>query len=611
MRTTIAPARGGGAVPYVQTRFRTTVDAALVGELTADGSSIVLMATGPDYAMARIANWLKVLTPLISRSDPPGALTVPATWAAAVQLAHAFGSIWHPGPRLAAWIADELVRRTQITDTLTVTPPEGCVPRAYQIEGARMVAATGRALLFDEQGTGKTITAILGLVERDQAAGVLPVVCVVPGSVVDAWVDAWRAWAPQWRAVAWRGAPTKRRQLAGSADVYVVGYDTARMDAADAKGPLVQLGPAAVVVDEVHYIKSPHAMRSLAARRLAKRAAVFVGLSGTPITHHPGDLWPTLEALEPRAAPSRERWINRYTVKAPADYGERILGLSQATEPELRTSLLGQHRRVAKADVLDQLPPKVYSVRTVELPAAWRKAYDDMETQMLAQLPDGEELSVMSVLAQLTRLAQLASAAADVTVTTEEGADGRERQHVQVRLKAPSWKVDALLEILAERPGAPVVAFAPSRQLIILAGQAASAAGLQVGYVIGGQSMTERTETVEAFQRGKLDLLCVTTGAGGVGLTLTAAGTVVFLQRPWSIVEAIQAEDRCHRIGSEIHDSIEIIDVVAADTIDTRVRAVLREKAGQLADLLQDPRIVRDLLGGAALTLKRQRKGKP
>jgi SNF2 family DNA or RNA helicase len=133
-----------------------------------------------------------------------------------------------------------------------------------------------------------------------------------------------------------------------------------------------------------------------------------------------------------------------------------------------------------------------------------------------------------------------------------------------------------------------VVAFAPSRQLIVLAGEQATKAGHQVGYVVGGQSMKERTETVEAFQRGKLDLLCVTTGAGGVGLTLTAARTVVFLQRPWSLVEASQAEDRCHRIGSEIHDSIEVIDIVATKTIDARVRAVLHDKAGQLADLLQD-----------------------
>jgi SNF2 family DNA or RNA helicase len=240
-------------------------------------------------------------------------------------------------------------------------------------------------------------------------------------------------------------------------------------------------------------------------------------------------------------------------------------------------------------------------VRSVELPPAYRVAYDAMERDMITQLPDGGELSVMSVLAQLTRLSQLASAAADVTVTTEPGADGEDHEHVAVRLKAPSWKVDALLEVLAERPDEQVVAFAPSRQLMLLAGQQAEAKGIQVGYVVGGQSMRERTETVEAFQRGKLGLLCATTGAGGVGLTLTAARTVVFLQRPWSLVEATQAEDRCHRIGSEIHDSIEVIDIVAAGTIDARVRSVLQGKAGQLAELLQDPRIVTQLLGGLNL----------
>jgi SNF2 family DNA or RNA helicase len=284
------------------------------------------------------------------------------------------------------------------------------------------------------------------------------------------------------------------------------------------------------------------------------------------------------------------------------DYNAEILGLHPYTEPEFRATLTGQHRRVSKADVLSHLPPKVYSTRSVVLPPAYRKAYDDMETEMIADLPDGGELSVMSVLAQITRLGQLASAAADVEVTYGPEVDeetGEEREHVHVTLKAPSWKVDELLAVLDERPGQPVVAFSPSRQLVMLAANAAEATGRQVGLVVGGQSMAERTDTVAAFQAGKLDLLAVTTGAGGVGLTLTAAGTVVFLQRPWSLVEALQAEDRCHRIGSEVHDSIEVIDIVASNTIDSRVRAVLRDKAGQLADLLQDQRIVTELLGGS------------
>lgn len=578
---------------------------AIHGELTADGKSIVVMAAGHEARIRLAAKWMQLLTPLAKRSSPPGALMVPATWAAAVQLASTFGPTWHPGPRLLAWIAEQITRRTATGEGLAIHLPEGLTPRPYQVAGARMIAATGRCLLFDDPGTGKTITTILGLLERaGTGVGVAPVVVIAPASVVDPWVEAWRTWAPDFRAVAWRGTPKARRRLPGTAEVYVTSYDTARMDVLN-NGPLMALSPRSIVVDECHLIKSPHAARSVAARRLGKQADTFVALSGTPITHHPGDLWPALEALEPLAWPSRERWTNRYCVSIPGDYGDKVVGLNQANEPELRAALTGQHRRVAKADVLQQLPPKVYSVRQVELPPEYRKAHDQMAKQMIADLPDGTELTVMSVLAQLTRLQQLASAAADVTTEVERDADGTEREHVKVRLKAPSWKVDALLEVLGERPGEPVVAFAPSRQLMALAGEQATAAGLQVGYVMGGQSMRERTEAVEAFQKGKLDLLCVTTGAGGVGLTLTAARTVVFLQRPWSLVEATQAEDRCHRIGSEIHDSIEVIDVVASNTLDSRIRAVLHDKAGQLADLLQDRRIVTQLLGGTDSTTRK------
>jgi hypothetical protein len=93
---------------------------------------------------------------------------------------------------------------------------------------------------------------------------------------------------------------------------------------------------------------------------------------------------------------------------------------------------------------------------------------------------------------------------------------------------------------------------------------------------------------VAAFQAGELDLICATTGAGGVGITLTAARTSSSCSGPgrWSSRSRPRTAATGHRL--EVHDSIEIIDVVARNTIDTRVRAV-RERAGQLADLVQDP----------------------
>jgi SNF2 family DNA or RNA helicase len=594
--------------------------ATIVGELTADEQNIILIADGAPEDTAFAARQLQTLTPKIGTTKPSGALQLPATWPAVVQLSMTYGAAWKPGPRLTTWIAEQFRMRTEDLPTeLSFTLPQGLVARPYQVEGAHLIARHGSGTLYDEPGTGKTITTILGLVERaTQGHQVFPAVIVAPASVVDSWVSAFAAWAPQYRAIAWRGTPAQRRNLAGTADVYVVSYDTARRDAAGtstAKGdnPLMALRPLSVVADEAHLIKTPSTERSRAVRRLAKVAGSFVGLTGTPITHHPANMWPALDALVPGAWPSRERWVNRYCVSIPSDYGEEILGLRPSHDQEFRTTLLGQQRRVAKADVLTQLPPKVYSVRTVEMPAAYRKAYDDMERDMLAELPDGEELSVMGVLAQMTRLAQLASAAADVRVETVTEWDQQmgvevEKQHTHVSLKAPSWKVDALLELLDERPGRQTIATAPSKQLMVLAGEAAAEQGYRVGYVMGGQNARERTETIESFQAGDLDLICVTTGAGGVGITLTAADCLVFLQRPWSLVEAMQMEDRAHRIGSEQHSSIEIVDIVTAKTIDTRVRQVLRERGKQLADFVQDSRVVAELLGGASVTKINKRR---
>ncbi|MFI7678541.1 DEAD/DEAH box helicase [Actinophytocola sp. NPDC049390] len=585
------------------------------GDLSADGSSIILVPGSGDVHALRERE-LALLTPLVKLTTPPVGLTLPLSWPAVVQLAETYGSRLKPQGRLVEWIQAEAFKRANPVGNEPImyrllSLPDGLKPRPYQYSGARLIAAVGKVLITDEPGTGKTITTILGLLSRDQDVELrtFPAVVVCPASVVDSWVKAWQTWAPHLTALAWRGTPAKRRKLAGIADVYVASYDTARIDIGTAAkpGPLTDLAPAAVVVDECHLIKSPDAARSKAIRRLAAGAETVVALSGTPITHNPGDLWPTLVCLEPTAWPSRERWVNRYCTVVPGDYSDTIIGLKPGQpENEFRTALLGAHRRVAKADVLDQLPPKVYSVRTVELPEINRKRYAAMERDMLAELDDGQELSAFSVLTQLNFLSALSCADADVEVTTSVDEEtGEEKQHYHAVLKAPSWKVDALLEVLEERPGSPVVAFAQSRQLMTLAGHAAEKAGYKVGYIVGGQTPARRTENVDAFQRGELDLICVTTQAGGVGITLTAASTAVFLQRPWSLVDALQAEDRLHRIGAEQHDCIEIIDVVAANTIDSRVREALREKGQQLSDLVQDPRIVSELLGGASTSDRR------
>jgi SNF2 family DNA or RNA helicase len=108
------------------------------------------------------------------------------------------------------------------------------------------------------------------------------------------------------------------------------------------------------------------------------------------------------------------------------------------------------------------------------------------------------------------------------------------------------------------------------------------------GLITGAQNEDERQQAVDDFQSGKIKWILFTAQAGGVGITLTAARRLVMLQRPWSLVDYKQALDRVHRIGSEIHDSIVIMDYVTEGTIEERVIQVLDSKADNFENIVRD-----------------------
>lgn len=363
------------------------------------------------------------------------------------------------------------------------------------------------------------------------------------------------------------------------------------------------LVPRTLVLDEAHALCNP-TKQATAAVRIARVAEFVFPMSGTPITNDIGGFHTALKVLDVRSFPDRERYQAKYCDRQVRQAGRpEVTGLSTANRDEFYIVTQGSMRYVAKADVLGELPPKTYSTRVVTLPEAYRAAYDEMEEDMIAHIPDTDEpLPVMNTLAQMQRLAQLASAACDVE--TEMILDERENSptrgemipHYKVTMREPSWKVDELMQLLGESAGEPVIAFAPYTQLIDLAGRRAEREGLRVGYIKGGQSARARTLTRRAFQAGELDLLCANTSAGGVGLTLTRSHTVAFLQRPWAYWRGDQSEDRAHRRGQT--EPVSIIDIVAANTIESRVREVCKGKARQLSELVRDPRIVREFLGG-------------
>lgn len=602
--------------PFVPVQDWRPSRGALHGELTADGERIVLIAAGDDWQRSLIAARLDKITALWTSAkldgEKTGAVTIPLTWANVVQLGYSFAQMtdaaWVPHERLIRWTSDECARRYAPLPELEASWPPWLKPRDYQLEGARQIAANSFSLLLDDPGLGKTLTVILGCEQRRRlGTEIFPMAVLVPSwDVADVWYREITTWAPSWGEPAYYEGPGRFRLLRHpGVKVLLTTYATATRDAPDASSPLPRFAPRTLIVDEAHMIKNADAKRSKATERIGRRAATVVGLSGTLITRDTGDAFPILKTGDPDTWPARERFVKRFCATGVNEHGEEITGLNPYTAPEFRACLLGQMTRRPKADVLPELPPKIYSVRRPEIPPGYRQAYRQMEQDMLAALPgNDDEMSVMDTLSQLTRLSQLASSAADVEWTdVQDPQTGEWVKKQKVTLRAPSWKAASLLEILEERRGDPVAVFTVSEQLARITGEDYLAPhGYRFGYVTGirrGMTRRGRAETIERFQAGELDAVICTTGAGGLGITLSRAGTVVMLQRPWPLDQAVQSEDRAQRIGAEEwHDHIEIIDVVAKGTVDERVRELLRVKAGRLAEFVRDRRIVEELLGG-------------
>jgi SNF2 family DNA or RNA helicase len=588
---------------------------------------------GGDHERAQCAALLQNMTPAINPTANPEVIAVPLSWSAVTQLAHDFtgepawdgrpGLMWTPGEQLCQWLLAEIIRRSCDGDWTGEWPKRE--PLKHQRAGGIAVGMNGRFLFADDMGTGKTQTYLMALAELEaRNRNPWPALFVTPASVVDTVLEEVPQIYPGWKAVAYRGTG-RGKYLKSNARLLVMGYETLRNDTGDTAkpGPLLKLSAGTLLGDECHSLCNYGSLQSRKFRLLAKHVRNVIAGSGTPITANAAGFWPVLNSMYPKSYPDRDRYKKYYCIGRKAQYGNgdrEITGINPLRDKQFRAEMQGVFRRVALEDVHD-MPPKTYEVRYVEIPPAWRAAYDQMAADMLAELPDQmTPLEAMTAVVKMTRLRQLACSACDVEVTREIESNprspkfGTEVAHTKVTLKEPCWKGAALVSLLDEIHQAegehdelgrqyghtvgsrPVIAFAESSQLIRVAGKMAERKGYVTGYIDGDVAQRDRTALRAEFQGNRIDLLCVTTGAGGVGLNLTAAGDVAFLANPWPLVPRMQSERRSWRYGQD--KPVRIYDFVAKDSVESRVAARLREKAANLADLIQDRRVLEDFLGG-------------
>jgi SNF2 family DNA or RNA helicase len=476
--------------------------------------------------------------------------------------------------------------------------------KPFQVVDAAFLITCGQAGLFSQPGSGKSPVTIRALqILNRMGLDPFPALIVCPNSLKNTvWAQELERWAPELTVSVVSGnATVRRKQIMQGADVTVINYESLRLHTHEAGYGTIRLsekqrarkelnavGYRTVICDEAHRLRHADTAMTRSAWAVLHEAEFRYLLTGTPVNDHCGDLWGLLHGILPDWHPRYTRYISRY---AEVGYnwfgGTQILGLRPDTAREFRKITEPVYRRMLKEAILPQLPPKLPpQVRETPMTPKQAKAYKSMEENLLTIVDSGEVLAAPSSLAQMTRLLQFASATADVD---EKG---------EVQLKDPSGKVDDLVEFLEEiGEDEPLVVAAVSRKLIELAAARLKARDIRYGLVTGAQTTVQRSTAVQHFQEGRSRVILLTLGAGAEGITLTRANTILFMQKSWSPDINEQMTDRVHRIGSEHHAAIRIIEQVTPGTIESRVREILEGKQWRIEEVLSDREMLRRMLG--------------
>jgi SNF2 family DNA or RNA helicase len=520
------------------------------------------------------------------------------------------------GPALTEWATNELNTRINPSNAFreleTADGDEDLFP--HQRAGVQFLKTARRALLADEPGLGKTAQAIRALKAiQDSGEEVFPILIVCPNTLKKNWAREFARWWPGVKTQVIKGTSTQRKkQFESGADIYIINWESLRSHSrlsgygsialvhCKACGGLneavtetrCEVHPRelnnidfkAVVADEIHRSKDPKSKQSRALWSATGNAQIRFALTGTPIANNVVDLWSILHWLSPQDWPSKTKWIDRMIdIMLNAFGGMMVIGVKPMMQDEFYKSVNPVMRRMLKKVVLPHLPPIVNERRDIEMSPKQKKAYEQMRDTMIAELESGDALTAPSILTQTTRLLQFASSYADMTVDETTG-------EIKTVLTEPSCKVDSLMDDISNGDFGDdsVAVCAVSRQLIEILSAAMTKAKIPHGLITGAQTEDERQKAVDDFQEGRIKWILFTAQAGGVGITLTTARRLVMLQRPWSLVDHKQALDRVHRIGSEIHDSILIMDYVTEGTIEERVLQVLETKSDNFEQIVRD-----------------------
>jgi len=442
--------------------------------------------------------------------------------------------------------------------------------RPYQEQGLswlRFLDELGSGgVLADDMGLGKTIQTIALLLSVKQDTKKLSALIVAPTSVVGNWLREIERFSPTLTTALWHGAGRREQEdELSTANVIITSYALLRRDIE----LLAKLDLDYAILDEAQNIKNPESATAQAAREL--NASRRLALTGTPIENRLSEIWSIFEFVSPGLLGPLRRFEEKFA--RPIDQGD------SKTAARLRAVIHPFILRRTKMEVADDLPPKIESDKIIDLGSEQRALYTQVLREVRANVMgeverSGIAKSHLHILAGLTKLRQ---AACDPRLL------GLTRQYSNEN----SAKLMALRELVdeAQSGGHKVLIFSQFVSMLKLIKEALSEDKIKYEYLDG--STKDRSERIENFQTDPtVTAFLISLKAGGSGLNLTAADTVIHYDPWWNPAVEDQASDRAHRIGQ--NRVVTVYRLVAEGTIEEKIFQLKQKKRELVSAVLSE-----------------------
>ncbi|HFD10961.1 MAG TPA: hypothetical protein ENJ32_00620 [Crenotrichaceae bacterium] len=471
---------------------------------------------------------------------------------------------WHGASELQN-LTKKLNNFDQIDD---IEPPNGLntALRPYQQQGLCWLQflreLTFNGILADDMGLGKTVQTLAHLlIEKQQGRASLPTLIVAPTSLMGNWRRETTRFTPDLTLLLLHGTERKENlDKLNHYDIVLTTYALVRRDLEILQGYRFHY----IVLDEAQAIKNPKSQTTQGVCSLKSNHRLC--LTGTPMENHLGELWSMYHFLMPGYLGPMDRFNRQFRkpIEKEAD-GQRLKQLKKRIKPFLL--------RRSKQAVAQELPEKTEIIRSIILEGKQRDLYESIRLSMDQKVRDeikkkGLARSHIMILDALLKLRQ---------VCCDPGLVSLDRaKHV-----SQSAKMDLLMEMLPEmiEEGRKILIFSQFTKMLAIIEKAIKQQHITYSKLTG--QTRKRDEAIDFFQTGPAEVMLISLKAGGVGLNLTAADTVIHYDPWWNPAVENQATDRAHRIGQ--NKAVFVYKLISENTVEDKIIA-LQQKKQALAD---------------------------